>query len=425
MGTGNETGFMLIISATELYYHPHRSTQEMRFFLFFLIWFSVLGLAYFYVGRRLIKPARLEGRAKRLAWLGTAFWFLLPIVPFLFFLNGVQSTTVDLVSWGGYVALGLFSLVFTFVLIRDAVLVIRSGGKRIANLIRRRSGQETNATDIERRRFLLYSTNIGIVGGAAVLTGYGVYESHKRADVEEVDIPLENLPPEFDGFRIVQFSDIHVGPTIKRRFVEGIAEQVDGLKADCLVFTGDLVDGSVSWLRDDVAPLKDLVAPFGKFFITGNHEYYSGAMPWIEEAGRLGFDVLLNEHRIVQHGEGRIILAGVTDYGAGDFIPEQTSNPAMALANAPTGVVRILLAHQPRSIFEAARVGIDLQLSGHTHGGQFFPWNYLATLSQPYIKGLHRYDKTWVYVNRGTGYWGPPLRLGIPPEITVIKLVRK
>jgi predicted MPP superfamily phosphohydrolase len=250
-----------------------------------------------------------------------------------------------------------------------------------------------------------------------------MYESHRKADIEEVEVPLAHLPDEFHGFRIVQFSDTHVGPTIKRKFVERIAEQISALRADLLVFTGDLVDGSVPWLRDDVAPLKDLSAPHGKYFITGNHEYYSGALPWINEVGRLGYDVLLNEHRIVARGSGKIVVAGVTDYSAGDFIAEQASSPSRALEHAPAGLVRILLAHQPRTVFEATRVGTDLQLSGHTHGGQFFPWNYLATLNQPFIKGLHKYEKTWVYVNRGAGYWGPQVRVGAPPEITVLKLV--
>jgi len=144
--------------------------------------------------------------------------------------------------------------------------------------------------------------------------------------------------------------------------------------------------------------------------------------PWIKEAGRLGFDVLLNEHRIIRRGESRMIIAGVTDYGAGDFVRAQESSPSAALSGAPEGLVKILLAHQPRSIHEATRAGYHVQISGHTHGGQFFPWNHLATLNQPYIKGLHRHENTWIYVSRGTGYWGPPLRIGIPPEITVITL---
>lgn len=398
----------------------------MRFLLFFSLWFSVLGAAYFYVGKRLIKPVRFEKRKKRLAWFVIVIWWLTPIVPFILFFSGVQNTLIDLLTWTGYIALGLFSLVFTFVLLRDILLGIALIVRKLSSLVRRASisTQNTDVFNTERRRFLVHSTNMGIAGGAVVLAGYGLYESHRRADIEEVEIPLANLPTEFEGFRIVQFTDIHVGPTIKRRFVEGVAQQLSDLKADCIVFTGDLVDGSVPWLRDDVAPLKDLSAPHGKFFVTGNHEYYSGVMPWIEEADRLGFTVLMNEHRILERGNGRVVLAGVTDYGAGDFFPNQTSSPAAALANAPTGLVRILLAHQPRSIFEAVKAGIDLQISGHTHGGQFFPWNHLATLNQPYIKGLHKHENTWVYVSRGTGYWGPPLRLGIPPEISVVKLVK-
>jgi hypothetical protein len=204
--------------------------------------------------------------------------------------------------------------------------------------------------------------------------------------------------------------------------VEGIVEQLLDLQGDLIAFTGDLVDGSVPWLRDDVAPLRELEGQYGKFFITGNHEYYSGVEPWVKEATNLGFDVLLNEHRIIQRGESRIVLAGVTDYSGGDFIASHRSDPSKALEGAPEGLVRILLAHQPRSIHAAVKARVDLQISGHTHGGQFFPWNHLATLNQPYIKGLHKHESVWIYVSRGTGYWGPPLRLGIPPEITVITL---
>lgn len=397
--------------------HPKR----MRFLLFFLIWFSILGLSYYYVGRRLVKPSRLQRAGRTFVWVAIAVWFLVPIVPFVFFLNGAQSGLLDIFSWTGYWALGLFSLVFVMLLLRDSIMLIH---RMIVKIKARLRKNNPSATNFERRRFLIHSSNIGIMGGATVLSGYGLFESHKRAEIERIDIPLPNLPASFDGFRIAQFTDLHIGPTIKRRFVERVTEQVNELKADCIVFTGDLVDGSVWWLRDDVAPLKELNAPFGKFFITGNHEYYSGAIPWINEAGKLGFDVLMNEHRIIQRNEGRIVMAGVTDYSAGDFHSSQKSDPMKALANASADLVRVLLAHQPRSIFEAVHAGIDVQLSGHTHGGQFFPWNHLATLNQPYIKGLHKHQHAWVYVSRGTGYWGPPLRLGIPPEITLISLVR-
>jgi predicted MPP superfamily phosphohydrolase len=242
--------------------------------------------------------------------------------------------------------------------------------------------------------------------------------------IERVSIPVTGLPVEFHGFRIAQFTDLHVGPTIKRDFVERVVEQLQGLDADLIAFTGDLVDGSVGWLRDDVAPLAALRAKNGVYFVTGNHEYYSGASPWIREARRLGFDVLMNEHRVLRKGGAGLVLAGITDYGAGEFIPAHRSDPAAAVSGSPEGMIRVLLAHQPRSVFAAEQAGVAVQLSGHTHGGQFFPWNHLATLSQPYIKGLHRHGRTWVYVSRGTAYWGPPVRLFNPPEITVVTLLR-
>ncbi|MDZ7307792.1 MAG: metallophosphoesterase [candidate division KSB1 bacterium] len=222
----------------------------------------------------------------------------------------------------------------------------------------------------------------------------------------------------------MQISDLHVGDTITAAFVKKVVAAVNRLAPDVIVFTGDLADGGVAHLREDVAPLAQLSSRYGKFHVTGNHEYYSGAEAWLAEARRLGFTVLLNEHRVVTHGSSRVLIAGVPDFGAGPFVPHHDSNPAQALANAPPAELKILLAHQPRSIFAAARAGFDLQLSGHTHGGQFFPWNFLVPLQQPYVSGLHRHGNTWIYVSNGTGYWGPPIRLGAPAEVTVIKLKR-
>ena len=207
-------------------------------------------------------------------------------------------------------------------------------------------------------------------------------------------------------------------------FVETVVEMANAQMGDIVAFTGDLVDGTVPNLKEDVAPMKNLQARYGRYFITGNHEYYSGALPWIEEAKHLGFDVLLNEHRVIRQGGGTIVLAGVTDSTAGGFIPAHRSDPYKAIAGAPKADVRILLAHQPKSLYEGAKAGFDLQISGHTHGGQFIPWNLLATIGQPFIKGLHRYGETWIYVSKGTGYWGPPVRLAARSEITVITLVR-
>lgn len=398
----------------------------MSFVLFFLFWFSIVALAYGYAAFRLIRNARLEGGAKVLAWFVAAIWYAVPQVSFLLVANKVERSWVDGIAWVGFVVLGLFSVTFTLLLGRDFLLLLRKAFSRVTGFVRKvRSSASASAqpVDRERRRLLIHSTNLGIIALSAGITGYGFVEARRRPVVKEVDVPLSNLPKEFNGFRIAQFTDLHVGPTIKRGFVERVVDQINGLGAEAIVFTGDLVDGSVPWLKDDVAPLRELVAPFGKFFVTGNHEYYSGASPWIKEAARLGFHVLMNEHHNLERNGARIVMAGVTDYVAGQFIPSQRSDPFAAAAGAAEGIPRILLAHQPRSIFAASEVGFDLQLSGHTHGGQFFPWNVLATLNQPYISGLHKHGSMWIYVSYGTGYWGPPLRLGIPSEITLLKLI--
>ncbi|MBW2640308.1 MAG: metallophosphoesterase, partial [Deltaproteobacteria bacterium] len=192
--------------------------------------------------------------------------------------------------------------------------------------------------------------------------------------------------------------------------------------ADIFALTGDLVDGTISQLSHDVAPLKNIQSAQGNFFVTGNHEYYFGVTDWVTQIQRLGFSVLLNEFCMIHRGQGSLVLAGVTDYRGGNFLHTHRSDPVKAVAGAPAADVKILLAHQPKSIFDAASAGFDLQISGHTHGGQFYPWNLIVGLNQPFISGLHKYKNMHIYVSRGTGYWGPPVRVGAPSEITLIKL---
>lgn len=393
----------------------------MRMVVFFLIASLILALGYRYVGWRLITPARLPAPWNRLAWTALIGLLLLPLIALALDMLGIESGSITGISSLAYVSLGFFSLLITIVFIRDLVWMVSSGAKRFISLVSR---SEVMPTDPERRRFLVRSMGVGIASVATALTAYGYYEARRRPAIVEVTVPISDLPTEIDGFRIVQITDIHAGLTVKRDFVETIAEQVRELNADLIAFTGDLADGSVPHLRAHVAPLADLSAPFGKFFVTGNHEYYSGAEPWVEEVKRLGFDVLLNEHRVLEKGAARMVLAGVTDHSGGQFIPSHASSPEAALANAPTSHAKILLAHQPKSVREAARVGFDLQISGHTHGGQFFPWNYAAALDQPFIAGLHKHQSMWIYVSKGTGYWGPPVRIGARSEITVITLAR-
>jgi predicted MPP superfamily phosphohydrolase len=196
------------------------------------------------------------------------------------------------------------------------------------------------------------------------------------------------------------------------------------MQADMIAVTGDLVDGSVRQLAEHTQSMSRLSARHGVYFVTGNHEYYSGVSGWIAELRRLGVQVLINEHVVLRHEGAEIVVAGVTDYSAHHYDPSHKSDPAAAIAGAPLdAAVRVLLAHQPRSAFAAAPAGFHLQLSGHTHGGQFFPWNFFVRLQQPFTAGLHRLGSLWIYVSRGTGYWGPPKRLFAPSEITQLRLV--
>jgi predicted MPP superfamily phosphohydrolase len=201
-------------------------------------------------------------------------------------------------------------------------------------------------------------------------------------------------------------------------------DRVNLLQADAVAITGDLLDGPVSELRPHVAPLAGLRSRHGSFFVTGNHEYYAGAAPWIAEVKRLGIRVLHNEHVVIERDGARLVLAGVPDFNAHRFDATQASDPAAAMQGAPSdAAARVLLAHQPRSAAAAEQAGFDLQISGHTHGGQFFPWIFFVRFQQPFTAGLHRLGRLWVYVSRGTGYWGPPKRIAAPSEITRLRLV--
>jgi len=387
----------------------------------------VLSLMYGYIGWRIIVPAALGFPVNLILWLVLAVSFLLLFAPFILRANGVEGILVDITAWAAYLTFGFFTLLFAFLVAKDVIFVLIAGIQKSSLIVREFFNSTTSAVekvDPDRRRLIINSLNVGMLFVTGGLTGYGMFQALKKPAVVTVDIPIKDLHPNLDGLTIVQITDIHVGPTIKRGFVQEVVDTVNRLKPDIVALTGDLVDGSVRQLQHDVAPLAELKAPLGYYFITGNHEYYSGVKQWVAETARLGFTVLLNEHRVIERGEGRLLLAGVTDYSAGQFDPSQASDPRKAIEGAPECRVKLLLAHQPKSIFKAAEIGYDYVISGHTHGGQYFPYHFLAALAQPYISGLHTHDSTRIYVSRGTGYWGPPLRIGAPSEITVHRFVR-
>jgi predicted MPP superfamily phosphohydrolase len=324
--------------------------------------------------------------------------------------RGGAGRGAAVLAWIGLVCMGLFSSLFVLTAVRDAGLLLATGAALLW------PGAVAPAS-------LVTPSARAVAITAALVTVWGFANARRVARVVRVDVPIAGLPAALDGFTIAQVSDVHVGPTIKRPYVEAIVAAVNRLDVDLVAVTGDLVDGSVRDLAEHVAPLAGLRSKEGVFFVTGNHEYYSGAAAWVRELRRLGLVVLLNEHAVVRRGEARLVVAGVTDFNAGHFDGAEASDPAAALAGSPAGAVRLLLAHQPRSAAAAEAAGFHLQLSGHTHGGQFLPWNFLVRLQQPFTAGLHRWRAMWVYTSRGTGYWGPPKRFGAPSEITLLRLV--
>lgn len=359
--------------------------------------------------------------------LGMALWVFLLLSALLLpmgFLGRRISRPVlsNLVTWLGLLSLGLGSSLFVLALIREVVLLAAQCFNWLWP-----SAYPVALLAIFRADTALLVPVLGLL-----VTLWGFSNARRTAAVVRIDVPIDNLPAALHGFHIAQISDIHLGPTIKGPYLQRIVERVNSLEADLVAITGDLVDGSVAELRDHVLPLVALAATHGTFFVTGNHEYYSGAHDWIATLRGLGIRVLMNEHVVIHHNrdtqdpeQALMVVAGVTDFSAHHFDENHRSDPALAMAGVPAhAVFRLLLAHQPRSAVAAMQAGFDLQLSGHTHGGQFWPWNHFVKWQQPFTAGLHKLHSLWVYTSRGTGYWGPPKRFGAPSEITLLRLVR-
>jgi predicted MPP superfamily phosphohydrolase len=373
---------------------------------------------HFYVWARLVKRARLPRP-----------WHIAITVAMVLLFLAVPVTTWSRNAWPelsstlGWVSLPWMALVgLTFV----AVLAVDVGtlaGTLIMWLARKVVKRPAPEVSHSRRTFLARLT-----GGTALAVGStsmarGMATARGNHEIVDVEITLDKLPPALDGFTIVQLSDLHVGMTIDREFVQRVVDRTNALSPDLVALTGDLVDGKVEDLRDDFSPIGGLRAKHGVFAVTGNHEYYSGADPWIAELRRLGARYLRNERvTIAEDQGGGFELAGVDDWGAsgyrghGEDLPRATSGRIAERA-------LVLLAHQPRQVHRAAKHGVDLQLSGHTHGGQIWPWHYIVKIQQGgLLVGRYQIGATQLYVTRGCGYWGPPVRVLAPLEITRVIL---
>ncbi|HEY6593320.1 MAG TPA: metallophosphoesterase [Asanoa sp.] len=388
----------------------------------------VTGLIHLYLWKRLVRDTTHKGPRRRAGGaLAIVLGLLVPAT-----LIGT-AVGVRFLAWPGYVWLALMF----YLLVVLALLEIPMLGARLA-LRRRRTATPATTHDhggpdgalsgqgrhdhgvVDRDRRLLLARGAAIFAGltAAGITGYGTTQALGPPRLDRRRIGLAKLPRSMDGLRIATVADIHLGPLAGRPHAERIVAAINRLDADIVAVVGDLVDGSVAELGPAAAPLRDIRSRNGAFFVTGNHEYYSGAEEWVAEVQRLGMRALRNE-RVEIAG---LDLAGVNDLTGGDPGPHGGPDLDAALGGRDPARPVVLLAHQPVVVHDAARHKVDLQLSGHTHGGQMAPFNLVVGLAQPVVSGYAMIGGTQLYVTNGAGFWGPPVRVGAPPQVTLIEL---
>lgn len=366
---------------------------------------AILALVYAYLAMRLA-----DGVAGRLA-LAVPFLciWLIPVVYWT--LDREASTGFDeALHIAGYVSMGWLSFALVLSVARDALMLGASWlplAPGVHAFLADWGGPATLAASI-----------VALLAGMVVAL--------RGPHVRDVEVPVADLDPDLHGLRIVQISDLHVGPTIGALYVRNVVRLANALRPDLVALTGDLVDGPVARLARHVAPLARL-APAGRVYLAlGNHDYYSGAEAWTEHFRGLGMRVLLNEADVIRHGGATLVVGGVLDPAVATYGRRgQAPRPDLATAPAAGRAFRLLLAHNPRLARLGEAAGFDLQLSGHTHAGQFFPWTLAARwVHAPHAAGLSRRGRMWVHVSPGTGSWGPPVRFGTRPELTLLRLVR-
>ncbi|WP_378732105.1 metallophosphoesterase [Nocardia brasiliensis] len=400
---------------------------------------AVFGALHWYLWRRLVRDTTVAGSVGRR--IGTVILVAGPLLLIAAGMTeraGIPFRVVQFIAWPGY----LWGAVFVYLLLalligefvripllwkRDTAATTGTSPRTVAAVERVPGPGATtlptpDSADAPRMpRRLFVSRAVGGAAAVAAVTtvGYGTHSVLSGPQVKRLTVPLASLPRRAHGFRIAVVSDIHLGPILGRGFAERVVATINDTQPDLIAIVGDMVDGSVEDLRPAVAPLAGLRARHGAYFVTGNHEYFSGAEQWIEHVQELGIHLLANT---------RTELPGFDLAGVNDIQGERTGQGpdfAKALGDRDLSRTAVLLAHQPVLIEDAVAHGVDLQLSGHTHGGQLWPGNYLAGLVNPTVAGLERYGDTQLYVTRGAGAWGPPVRVGAPSDITVIELASK
>lgn len=396
--------------------------------MFVIILSSVLGLAHLYVWKRVIKDTTGPGRTRwvlTVAFLALAALLVMTLMVPRF--TGIDESAWF--AWPGYIWFALVGyLLLTLLVLEPVRLALRGWVKRgtppepvVTDEPSATPDEASAAAGVNRRVFLARTSAVAAGVAASGLVGYGAATALGPPNVLQVPIRLGRLDPAFNGFRIAVVSDIHLGPLLGRRHTERIVRMINEADADLVAIVGDLVDGTVEKLGHAAEPLQDLVSREGSFFVTGNHEYFvEDTVPWLRELERFGVSPLRNENTAIRRSGAAFDLAGVNDLAG-----EERGDPPdydRALAGVDPSRPTVLLAHQPVMVEEAAARGVDLQLSGHTHGGQTWPFQYVVEAVQPSLAGLSTHRDTQLYVSRGAGFWGPPVRVGAPPDISVLTL---
>ncbi|MGH3642569.1 MAG: metallophosphoesterase [Mycobacterium sp.] len=389
--------------------------------MFFAILSGLLGLITLYLWKRLVKDTTGPGRTR---WVLTAVLVVLTalVVATLTLPRVIGVTASTWFAWPGYLWFALVVYLFLILLVLEPVRLALRGWTRRPPSTESEAEDPPTASSAVNRRLFLARASAAAAGAASVgVVGFGVATALGPPDLLRVPVRLRRLDPAFNGFRIAVVSDIHLGPLSGRAHTERIVRMINETEPDLVAIVGDLVDGTVSELGPAAEPLRDLHSREGNFFVTGNHEYFvDDPVAWLSELERLGVQPLRNQNTLIRRGTGAFNLAGVNDLaGVSRSDPPDFDRALSGLDSArPT----VLLAHQPVQVAQAAARGVDLQLSGHTHGGQMWPFHYVVRAVQPSLAGLSSVDDTQLYVSRGAGFWGPPVRVGARPDITVLSL---